>query len=142
MDEEHYETERKLKDTCGFKKKKTKHEQQNTTKHTTTKNRASFLWKNKNYFPCKAMTICQAFRAQCEQRQTSSGFALLQLYSEICSQDLPPIVLLLSYITSQLYMSKKIIQIYTPPVLNSPFKQSSVLLQERGALYELWNPFI
>lgn len=26
----------------------------------------SFLWKNKNYFPCKAMTICQAFRAECE----------------------------------------------------------------------------
>lgn len=64
MDEEHYETERKQKDTCGFKKNK--HEQQNTTKHTTRKKLLSFLWKNKNYFPCKAMTICQAFRAQCE----------------------------------------------------------------------------
>lgn len=46
--------------------KKNKHEQQNTTKHTTRKKLLSFLWKNKNYFPCKAMTICQAFRAECE----------------------------------------------------------------------------
>lgn len=25
-----------------------------------------FLWKNKIDFACKAMTICQDFRAQCE----------------------------------------------------------------------------
>lgn len=85
-----------------------------------------FLWKNKIDFACKATSICQAFRAQCEQSLMSSGFALLQLYSEICSQDLPPIVLLLLYITSiSLFCMRKIIAenlYYTPRVLDSPFQ--------------------
>lgn len=57
MDVEHYETERKRKDICGLKKLQT------TTKQ---KKLVYFLWKNKIDFACKAMTICQAFRAQCE----------------------------------------------------------------------------
>jgi len=35
-------------------------------KKETRKKLVYFLWKNKSDFACKAMTICQAFRAQCE----------------------------------------------------------------------------